>query len=96
MQGAILVGSFFLLFSLGGCLSSGIRTASQGVASSPTESYVASGSGSGAGVVSTDNITVLVRTGATSFRGGIEGRDLDVVDPFLQSGINEVFERVRK
>lgn len=96
MRGAVLVVAFFLLFSLGGCLGSGIRIEGQGVEAVPTESSIFPTGGSGAGVVSTDNITVLIRTGATSFRGGLEGENIDIVDPFIQSGVNEVFERVRK
>lgn len=92
-----------LLISLGGIgCSGGIQLRPGDIAEgrnlpgSPSGPLVSVSSGAGGGLVTTDHLIVFVRTSAASFQGGLEGEDVRVADPFLESGIDLVFDEVNK
>lgn len=68
---------------------------SGGLPGTPTTPVVTT-SGAGSGIVSTANLTLFVRTSATSFRGGVQGETMQIADPILESGIDRVWESVSR
>jgi hypothetical protein len=66
-----------------------------GLPGTPTTPVVTT-SGAGSGIVSTANLTLFIRTSATSFRGGVQGETMQITDPILESGIDRVLESVSR
>ena len=90
-----------VLVSLGaGCgsgLHSGFAVLSEsesdsigGLPGSPTTPIASSGAGAGSTIVSSANLTVLVRTSSTTISGAAEGGGLRVSDPFFEAGMNQL------
>lgn len=67
-------------------------TVGTGLPGAPTISTI--GISSGAGIVTSEHLTVLVQTGAVSYRGSARGQYFEIADPFVESGINEIFNQV--
>ena len=85
-----------------GCVDGGIRLNPGDVANGvnlpgfPSGPVISVASGAGGGLLTTDRLIVFVRTSATSFQGNLEGEGVRVADPFLESGIDRVFEAVSR
>ena len=102
-----LIFGIFLVAAMFGCAKTGIsRMGSEsgpdggtvpagGLPGSPTTPVVTI-SGAGSGIVSTANMTLFIRTSATSFRGGIQGDNIQITDPILESGIDRVLGSVSR
>lgn len=77
----------------GGGTDSETSTESEGDLPGAPTATVPEGTTVGTNIVTSDNFTVLVRTGATSFKGASGGSGTRISDPFFEAGIDEAVRR---